>query len=344
MEVIRIKQVDAFTRTPFSGNPAGVVLDADFLDSKTMQKIAMEMNLSETAFVLDPTHADADIRIRWFTPSQEVNLCGHATIAAFHVLAEEGRFDLVVGEPQSFVVETKSGNLIVDVEWLNHHPYIKFTLPVPTFYPYPGDISQLCGSLGLAEVELSRKVKPMITDNGYCFVPITHFDSLKTIEPNRALLAGLDELYDLKGFAIYNRINKPLNTMQDLTEVLWKKREIENYFFSKKILLEYVVSDIQNDLFAENEKQNRIRIMEEALDDALPGAARRDTEDSFWNDEKASEYMEKIFKYYFQKQSIPVTLSKNKYYELIDFLKLEEIDKEMIEKLDLIQKISDSVY
>ena len=60
--------------------------------------------------------------------------------------------------------------------------------------------------------------------------------------------------------------------MQDLTEVLWKKREIENYFFSKKILLEYVVSDIQNDLFAENEKQNRIRIMEEALDDALPGA------------------------------------------------------------------------
>jgi len=201
MEVIRIKQVDAFTRTPFSGNPAGVVLDADFLDSKTMQKIAMEMNLSETAFVLDPTHADADIRIRWFTPSQEVNLCGHATIAAFHVLAEEGRFDLVVGEPQSFVVETKSGNLIVDVEWLNHHPYIKFTLPVPTFYPYPGDISQLCGSLGLAEVELSRKVKPMITDNGYCFVPITHFDSLKTIEPNRALLAGLDELYDLKGFA-----------------------------------------------------------------------------------------------------------------------------------------------
>jgi len=132
--------------------------------------------------------------------------------------------------------------------------------------------------------------------------------------------------------------------MQDLTEVLWKKREIENYFFSKKILLEYVVSDIQNDLFAENEKQNRIRIMEEALDDALPGAARRDTEDSFWNDEKASEYMEKIFKYYFQKQSIPVTLSKNKYYELIDFIKLEEIDKEMIEKLDLIQKISDSVY
>ena len=201
MEVIRIKQVDAFTRTPFSGNPAGVVLDADFLDTKTMQKIAMEMNLSETAFVLEPTHADADIRIRWFTPSQEVHLCGHATIAAFHVLAEEGRFELIVGEPQSFVVETKSGNLIVDVEWLNHHPYIKFTLPIPVFYPYPGDISQLCGSLGLAEVELSRKVKPMITNNGYCFVPITHFDSLKTIDPNRTLLAGLDELYDLKGFA-----------------------------------------------------------------------------------------------------------------------------------------------
>lgn len=202
MEVIRIKQVDAFTRTPFSGNPAGVVLDADFLDSKTMQKIAMEMNLSETVFVLEPTNPEADIRLRWFTPSQEVNLCGHATIAAFHVLAEEGRFDLIPGEPQSFEVETKSGNLIVDVEWLNQHPYIKFSLPVNQFYPYPGDISQLCGSLGLAEVELSRKVKPMITDSGYCYIPVTHFDSLKTIEPNRALLAKLDELYDIKGFAV----------------------------------------------------------------------------------------------------------------------------------------------
>lgn len=202
MDVIRIKQVDAFTRTPFSGNPAGVVLDADYLDGKTMQKIAMEMNLSETAFILEPTHPDADVRIRWFTPTQEVDLCGHATIAAFHVLAEEGRFGLEIGEPQSFVLETKSGNLFVDVEWRHQHPYIKFAIPVPKFYPYPGEIKLLCAALGIAEVELSQKVQPMITNYGYCYIPITHFDSLKTIEPNRAILAQLDTLYDLKGFSV----------------------------------------------------------------------------------------------------------------------------------------------
>lgn len=202
MDVIRIKQVDAFTRTPFSGNPAGIVLDADHLDSKTMQKIANEMNLSETAFILKPTSPEADLKIRWFTPSQEVGLCGHATIAAFHVLAEEGRYDLEIGEAQSFVLETKSGNLMVDVEWLNHHPYIKFALPIPKFFPYPGDITSLCGALGISEVELSQKVRPMITDTNYCFIPITHFDSLKTIDPNSTLLAKLDELYDLKGFAV----------------------------------------------------------------------------------------------------------------------------------------------
>ena len=202
MDVIRIKQVDAFTRTPFAGNPAGIVLDADQLDSKTMQKIAMEMNLSETAFILEPTDPEADLRIRWFTPTQEVSLCGHATIAAFHVLAEEGRFDLEIGEPQSFVLETKSGNLLVDVEWLNHHPYVKFALPTPKFFPFPGEMKLLCAALGISEIELSRKVKPMISDNGYCYVPITHFDSMKSIEPNNALIAQLDTLYDIKGFAI----------------------------------------------------------------------------------------------------------------------------------------------
>lgn len=202
MDLIRIKQVDAFTRTPFSGNPAAIVLDADHIDSKTMQKIAMEMNLSETAFILEPKSPEADLRIRWFTPSQEVDLCGHATIAAFHVLAEEGRFELVIGEPQSFILETKSGNLVVDLEWLNHNPYIKFALPIPKFSAYPGDIQLLCGALGLAEVELSQKVKPMVTNSGYCFVPITHFDSLKTLDPNSTLLAQLDHLYGLKGFAV----------------------------------------------------------------------------------------------------------------------------------------------
>lgn len=202
MDYIKIKQVDAFTRSAFTGNPAAVVLDADHIDSKTMQNIAMEMNVSETVFIQQPEDPTADVKIRWFTPTQEVDLCGHATIAAFHTLAEEGRFGLQIGEPQSFNVETRSGILVVDVEWKNHQPYIKFSLPVNQFFPYPGDISTLCGAIGISEIELSQKVKPMITDSGYCYIPVSKFETLKTLEPNRAILAQLDELYDLKGFSV----------------------------------------------------------------------------------------------------------------------------------------------
>jgi len=202
MSSIRIKQIDAFTRKPFSGNPAGVVLDADHLNGKDMQRIANEMAVSETAFVLKPESEDNDLRIRWFTPTSEVNLCGHATIAAFHALAEEGYFGLEVNEPQSFLMESKSGVLNVDVEWKDMLPYIKMSLPVPHFFPFPDDYSLLCAAIGISEIELSKKVKPQITQNGYCFVPLASFDSLKTIEPNYLLMNKLNERHEIKAFAV----------------------------------------------------------------------------------------------------------------------------------------------
>ncbi len=82
-----IVQVDAFTASPFAGNPAAVCVLASPLADGLMQQIAAEMNLSETAFLLP----DADgYRLRWFTPAVEVDLCGHATLASAHVLWTEG--------------------------------------------------------------------------------------------------------------------------------------------------------------------------------------------------------------------------------------------------------------
>jgi PhzF family phenazine biosynthesis protein len=84
---VRITQVDAFTNQPFRGNPAAVCVLAAPADEEWMQNVAREMNLSETAF-LDPQ--DDGYRLRWFTPTVEVALCGHATLASAHVLWEEG--------------------------------------------------------------------------------------------------------------------------------------------------------------------------------------------------------------------------------------------------------------
>lgn len=86
----KIYQVDAFTCAPFAGNPAGVCLLESAADEGWMQSVAMEMNLSETAFL----HAEQDgYRLRWFTPKKEVRLCGHATLASAHVLWESGMMD-----------------------------------------------------------------------------------------------------------------------------------------------------------------------------------------------------------------------------------------------------------
>ncbi|WKK23178.1 PhzF family phenazine biosynthesis isomerase [Streptomyces olivoreticuli] len=90
---MRIRIVDAFTDRPFAGNPAGVLLfDSDaFPDDDRLQRIAAEVNLSETAFARRlPEGGDADWALRWFTPVAEVDMCGHATLATAHVLHTTG--------------------------------------------------------------------------------------------------------------------------------------------------------------------------------------------------------------------------------------------------------------
>ena len=80
MDEPRLYRIDAFTTEPGRGNPAGVVTHADALDEARMQAIAREMGFSETAFVLRASGDDHDVRLRFFTPTTEVPVCGHATV------------------------------------------------------------------------------------------------------------------------------------------------------------------------------------------------------------------------------------------------------------------------
>jgi PhzF family phenazine biosynthesis protein len=97
-------QVDAFTNKIFRGNPAAVFIFDDNPEDSLLQNIATEMNVSETAFVI----GNDSLIIRWFTPQKEVNLCGHATLAAAHILWENNIFS-----DNQIVFQSKSGPLIV---------------------------------------------------------------------------------------------------------------------------------------------------------------------------------------------------------------------------------------
>jgi len=102
----RIYQVDSFTEEPFNGNPAAVMIVGENEPVEWMQKIANEMNLSETAFVIPQK---SSFKIRYFTPTKEVPLCGHATLASAHIIYELG----IVSKSEAIEFESKAGKLIV---------------------------------------------------------------------------------------------------------------------------------------------------------------------------------------------------------------------------------------
>lgn len=112
MPTYPLAQVDAFTNTPLEGNPCAVVFDADSLDDATMQAIAREMNLSETAFV--KSSDKATIGARYFTPAEEIPLAGHPTIATIFALFERGLLTFE-GSAGQITLELKAGVIPVDV-------------------------------------------------------------------------------------------------------------------------------------------------------------------------------------------------------------------------------------
>jgi PhzF family phenazine biosynthesis protein len=105
MTTLTFFQLDSFTTEPFRGNPAGVVPLENWLDDRTMQSIAAEANMAETAFfVREPD----GWRIRWFTPTVEIDLCGHATLASAHVA-----FERLVPDATTITFASRSGPLTV---------------------------------------------------------------------------------------------------------------------------------------------------------------------------------------------------------------------------------------
>lgn len=136
-------QVDAFADELFKGNPAGVCICDEPLDEKTMQRIATENNLSETAFI---TKRGDEYDIRWFTPTVEVDLCGHATLASAHVL-----FNQLHSEEDSIVFHSKSGYLQVST----FHSIISMDFPsIPLPKVEPDDF--LSKALGTTPKELYK--------------------------------------------------------------------------------------------------------------------------------------------------------------------------------------------
>jgi len=167
-------QVDAFAEKPFAGNPAAVMPLDHWLDDETMQAIAAENNLSETAFTVPSERDDADYDLRWFTPTVEVSLCGHATLASAHILlkCERVRF------------ATKSGVLSVSRE----DDLLK--LDLPAYSVEEGEEPGLRKALGIGDAQtfLGRG------GNGSAIALLADEAAVRAVRPDFAALRKIDRL------------------------------------------------------------------------------------------------------------------------------------------------------
>lgn len=183
---IAFVQVDVFTTHPLYGNPAAVVFDGDHLSTDTMQRIAREMNLSETVFIVRPTTPDADYRARIFTPMSELPFAGHPTIAASHAV-----LDRFADKASATLLRQECGIGIVPVEVLGGGPdrVLRMTQAAPICRESGLLRASVAQMLGCSEADLaSSPFEVVSTGVPWLIVQLARRDAISELDPDMALI------------------------------------------------------------------------------------------------------------------------------------------------------------
>lgn len=174
MAELRLVQVDAFADRPFTGNPAAVMPLEAWLPDRILQAIAMENNLSETAFTVPDGGGDADFELRWFTPTAEVAMCGHATLASGHVLMTGSRIRFRTRKAGILSVARDGDALLLDL---------------PQILVRPARHDALLAALGTAEGEVHLSHEGA---EATAIVRLADAAAVRACAPDLKALAGID--------------------------------------------------------------------------------------------------------------------------------------------------------
>lgn len=194
---MKVTIVDAFTRTPGAGNRAGVVLDAAGIGEDAMRAAARAVAASETAFV---AAVGDEVRLRYFTPAEEVPFCGHATVATFHLLAERG----LLKAPSRPTLVCKSGRLAVDLEATEQGTRAWIETPLDPFVPSPIAADQLFALLG-GEARSRDPELPLVRAGWKIFIPLARQSDLFALAPRYRALAAAGREHGVTGFYAFTR-------------------------------------------------------------------------------------------------------------------------------------------
>lgn len=209
MKSYTIYQVDSFTNTLFSGNPAGVVLNADGLTDDDMQSIARELNNSETSFFFSPKDDTYDGELRYFTPKIEVPTCGHATIAALYAKAVEEKLGNC-----KLNIKTKVGILPMEIAMRGNGYYISMTQgEVYISESLHGSlVKELLIALKIRETDLDARCPVQIASTGHSkvMIGIKSRNTLNEMNPDNGKLVDLSEKIKCNGYFVFTLdTNKP---------------------------------------------------------------------------------------------------------------------------------------
>lgn len=191
---VKVYKLNSFAKTKEGGNAAGVVINADSLSEKDMIKIAAILGFSETAFIL-PSEA-ADFRVRFFTPKEEVDLCGHATIAAFHTMAHLGLL-----KPGKYKQETKAGILGIEIKE-DHSVMMNQTVPV---YSVIIEKEELADSLNIDSSQMLEDLPAQIVSTGLwdIMIPVKSIEILNAMKPDMEKIKMISQKYNAVGYHVF---------------------------------------------------------------------------------------------------------------------------------------------
>jgi PhzF family phenazine biosynthesis protein len=198
---IQVHQVDAFTREPFTGNPTGVVLNADSLTEAQMLAIARELNNAETAFILAPDADDHTVRARFFTPRSEAGFVGHATVAAQYVLSRRHE------APRWQRQKSKAGIVDIEVRGSDEERRIAIRRSPPPIGRELNDRERLAvlDSLALASESLDTRIPPRIVGAAgtRLLIGVRGPEPLKHLKPDLARLTTLSAQIGAAGYFVF---------------------------------------------------------------------------------------------------------------------------------------------
>jgi trans-2,3-dihydro-3-hydroxyanthranilate isomerase len=209
---LKFYQADVFTSQPFGGNPVAVFPDANGLTDEQLQKIAREMNLSETVFVFPPSDPAAIVRLRIFTPTQEIPFAGHPVVGAMYVLAHSG--SIAAPEPITRAVyECNIGLFPVELHVRDGQvSRVVMTQPKPQFVGKVEDTEALykvAGALGISKPVIAEAKWPLeVVSTGLpvLIVPVRTLTAVRSIAANDEAIVDLCSRFGTNGIMVFTTV------------------------------------------------------------------------------------------------------------------------------------------